>query len=54
MKVSYVFIIGPLRSSKGPSAMFLLEGQIKSESIFKLVLLSYRTAYICEAGKIYA
>ena len=52
MKASYVFIIRPLRSSKGSSATFLLKGQIKPESMFKLVSLNYRTAYIYKADKI--
>ena len=52
MKASYVPIIGPLRSSKGSSATFLSKDQVKLKSTFKLILLSYRTAYMYKAGKI--
>ena len=52
MKVSYMSIIESSESSKGPSAMFLLQGQIKLKSMFKLVSLSYRTAYIHKLDKI--
>ena len=52
MRVSYMSITESLRSSRDPSAIFLLKGQIKLKSTFKLVSLSYRTAYICKADKI--
>ena len=51
MKVNYVPITGSLRSSKGPSVIFLFKDQAKFKSTFKLVLLSYRTAHICKADK---
>ena len=51
IKVSYMLITESLRSSRGPSAMFLLKDQTKSKSTFKLVFLSYRTAHICKADK---
>ena len=54
MRASYVFITESLRSSRGPSAMFLLKDQAKSKSIFKLISLSYRTACIYKADKIQA
>ena len=52
MKVSYVSIIESLRSSRGPSATFLSKDQAKPESTFKLILSSYKTAYMYKAGEV--